>query len=170
MFAKRLIRSVHSRLNAAVIWAMVPVAALSGQSVSGCLSANGQFDPNCHCWAKTSQAVGSCHCHCACCGTAYCCCKNKSSACNAMAKHTSRPGGESVQSSGHCRPYAMFLAITAVHGSQHVAVERPTVNALAPLTTDVGICVSYSSGQPITEVATGLPPDNLVVELHRWVI
>ena len=180
MAAKFFKRSVRHRLHAAVIWAMAPLAAVSGQSVLGCMSANGQFDPNCRCWAVPTNASqpgssdqaasATCHCHCGCCGTSHCCCKNKSHASNSVACHTSRTSGEGIQTTGHCRPVAFFLAVTAVNGSHDAGVGYPAINALMPSTADICVSANNTGGERIAELATGPPPDNLVVALHRWVI
>jgi hypothetical protein len=180
MASKILNRSIRRHLHAAVIWAMAPLAAVSGQSVLGCMSANGQFDLNCRCWAvqpnasqpgSTDQAAAvTCHCHCGCCGTAHCCCKNKSHASNSLASHTNRTSGEGIQTTGHCRPVAMFLAVAAVNGSHDAGVEHLALNALMSSTADISVRANNTGGERIAELATGPPPDNLVVALHRWVI
>src|SRR5204863_808423 len=95
-----------------VIWAMVPMAAISGRAVSGCVSPTGHFEPNCQCWNNSSQSAAGtvCRCHCAKCGGAMCCCRNKTLAGGDRAKH----GG--VQD-GRCHAggtYGLALAVNAV--------------------------------------------------------
>jgi hypothetical protein len=170
MSAKILTRAIRRRMNTAVVWAMVPLAAISGQSVAGCMSADGQLDPNCRCWINELHTGAGCHCHCSCCGTPNCCCKNKSHTSNSLASHPSRPGGEGITSNGHCHPFAIFLGVKAVRGSQQSSLDRASLNALNPLVADVGARLDSTCGRPIPELATGPPPDNLVVELHRWII
>jgi hypothetical protein len=180
MSAKTLIRSIRDHFQTVVIWAMVPLAAVSGQSISGCLSADGKFDPNCQCWsgpatsasqsAESNQTAVVHPCHCSCCGTANCCCKQKSHAGNSQACHSNRSSGKDVQTNGHCRPFAVFAAVTAVNSAQQTSVEREPLNLLAPVNIDALVGINCSASERIVESGTGPPPDNLMVTLHRWVI
>lgn len=169
---KTLKRIVRRRFQAAVIWAMVPLAAVSGQSVSGCMSAKGQFDPNCRCWAasSTSDSTAVHQCHCKCCGTDHCCCKNKTNACAAMAKHTTthcQPAG--VRTGARCRPVTAYFTVTAVNGAHQTTLDHTAVSVVVA-TFDVPTNYADMSTRFVVQLNTGPPADNLTVALHRWVI
>ena len=172
MFTKTLKRIVRRRFQAAVIWAMVPLAAFSGQSVSGCLSAKGQFDPNCRCWAAAADSAASnaSHpCHCACCGTSHCCCKNKSLACHKTAAHTQSSDNTGVNDSSRCRPVTAYFTTTAVNGLHRTVLVHPSVGCFDQTVGMPAIAVG-TDVKYVSQLNTGPPPDNLTVALHRWVI
>jgi hypothetical protein len=168
MSASIISRVIRSRLHTAVIWAMVPLAAVSGQSVLGCMAADGKFDPNCQCWAGPATNATSCPCHCACCGTAKCCCKSKTHACNSLADQNRPTNNKGLRDSNHFRPVAMYLAVTAVHALQQLSVDCGSDSL--PCVIDACAVVNCSGMERIAELATGPPPDNFVIALHRWVI
>src|SRR5262249_3392027 len=154
MSGKRLIRSIRSRLPAAVIWAMVPLAAFSGRSVSGCLSPSGHFDPSCRC---LTGGLAVCHCHCSKCGGgASCCCKSKALA-------GQRASGSGVQNE-RCRTVGFYTVTTAINASKVSTSSADSHQSadLAVLATDQPCALANTSGQHVAELNTGPPPDNLV--------
>src|SRR5262245_19802567 len=106
MTGKSLFRSLRRRCDTVIVWAMVPVALLSGQSVAGCVSPSGRFAPDCHCAAMQETEAGSCTTasaatgHGACCHGNCCCCQGKSGCCQKAAKSESRPKGDGFQNGG----------------------------------------------------------------------
>ena len=95
---------------------------------------------------------------------------SKSHKCDSLAKHTKYPSGEGVQPSGGCRPFVVFVAATAVQVSHQVSLDGGSLIAAVAAPMDVGVVLNCSSHRLTSELTTGPPPDNLVVDLHRWVI
>ena len=162
----------NRRIQAAILWAMVPVAALGGQSVVGCISPDGHFDPTCQCWANQesseSDAQASADALCTCCGTSHCCCKNKSSTNSNATQQARTTYGPGWHVSG-CRPLTAYFTVTAVNRSHRTVLVHSSI-ACIDQTFDVpaialGIGAKYTS-----QLNTGPPVGNLTVALHRWVI
>jgi hypothetical protein len=174
MTGKHLIRAIRSRFQAAVIWAMAPVALINGRSVSGCMSPTGHFEPGCHCQAmQESSACGAnttCQCHCPCCqGGKCCCCKGKACCCNLAAKTASRTHGEGVQGGNSCRPYSIYVVTPAVSTSAQTG-DVHQLTDMSMVSVDLPLFATPVTVAPIFELNTGPPPDNLVVALHRFLI
>jgi len=163
MLGKSL-HSIRQRFKSAVIWVMVPMAAISGRSVSGCLSPSGHFELNCKCAAIGGQAA--CHCHCSCCTGNTCCCKSKALA----AKDTTKHSG--LQDSSHCRAIGLYALTTAVSASKSStsAGDAHQPAQLAASAADVPCSLAKIRGEHVAELNTGPPPENLIVALRHWVI
>jgi hypothetical protein len=172
-----LIRAIRRRFQAAVIWAMVPMALISGRSVSGCLSPTGHFEPGCHCQAMQAARVSgqekanpTCQCHCPCCrGGACCCCQGKANCCNLAAKTTSRTHGEGVQDGNSCRPFSIYVVTPAVSTSAQTGDLHQLVQ-MSMVSVDLPLFATPSTVAHVFELNTGPPPYNLVVALHRFLI
>jgi hypothetical protein len=190
MIGKSLFRSIRHRCHAAIVWAMVPVALLSGRTVSGCIGPTGRFEPDCHCAAMqeagknasdTNEAGDGATCHLACCH-GKCCCKGNGGCCQTThgfvtAKSSSQPkdnnlsnGGHcNLSSDGHCRPFSYFAAVTVTSLSgQSLDLQQP-VDVL-PVVLHAPLTNAFTAPATAVELDTGPPPDNLVVALHRWLI
>src|SRR5262245_13752650 len=161
MARKSLFRQVRSRFSSTVIWAMVPLATISGRCVSGCLSPTGHFDPACQC-STGGSAV--CHCRCSKCGDGVsCCCKSKSLA------------GQRASSSGvqneRCRTVGFYGLTLAVNASKvsHLAGDQQLAD-LGVLPTAEPCSIATPSNRFVAELNTGPPPDNLIVQLHHWTV
>lgn len=164
MARKSLIRLIQRRLHRVVIWAMVPLAAISGRSVSGCLSATGQFDPNCRCCERMSAGTGvaaTC-CHCSCCKGKTCCCKAK-----AAGKANT---GSGMQDTSHCRQIAVFAVSTAVKSEIQKARGLDTNIIAVAIEANPAVVTYAANWHEVAAHETGPPPDNLLVVLHRWLI
>jgi len=180
MPAKILNRSIRSRLNAAVIWAMVPLAMISGKTVSGCMSPTGHFEPGCHCEAmqetggseahsNQTSISATCRCHCPCCHGNCCCGKGKVSCCTSLARNARKSNGDGLQSNDHCRPFAMYTVTPAVNASMPLGNMQQSAN-LAIVSLDLPSSLTSTTINHIDELSTGPPPDNLVVALRRFLI
>jgi hypothetical protein len=170
-----LSRTVRRRCQAAMIWAMMPVMLLNGKSLSGCLSPTGHFEAGCHCQAmqlaKVStdpQATTTCRCPCCkgktCCCAGGSCCKAKSH--DTVASYALRPKGSAVQDGAHCRPYSIYVVASVVTNSAHL--DHSVLQAIVSINSPLSVVAA-----PVAhhfELNTGPPPDNLVVELHRFLI
>lgn len=162
MIGKSVYRSIRQRFKSAVIWVMVPMAAISGRSVSGCLSPSGHFDPNCQC---LTGGAAVCHCHCSKCGGgANCCCKSKALA--------GQPASGSGVQNERCRTVGIYAVTTAINASKVLTSSADSHQSAdsAVLTTDQPCSLAKTSGQHVAELNTGPPPDNLVVTLRHWII
>ena len=172
MAGKLFIRAIRSRFQAAVIWAMVPVAMISGRTISGCVSPSGHFELNCHCSASMGDSAapsGPCHCHCPCCqGKDCCCCKSKSSCCCSMASNARRTNGNGFQSS-HCQQVSAFATTPVVNVSTQIQDLDQSAD-LTLISSDVPSALARTTLEQIAELNTGPPPNNLVVALHRFLI
>lgn len=80
------IRAIQTHLRAVVVWALVPVAALNGRTVSVCICGNGEVQSNCNA-IVCAQPAATVSCGCPCCakrrdGAGCCqgksCCASKS--------------------------------------------------------------------------------------------
>jgi len=166
MIDKAFYRTIRQSFKSAVIWAMVPMAAISGRSVSGCLSPSGQFDPNCRCAAIAGQAGSSastCHCHCSCCAGKTCCCKSKS-----LAGGTK---GGGLHDGSRCREigfYAVATAVSAAKAANSCSDNQSTQPAA--LSADMPCSLAKIRGEYVAELNTGPPPERLIVALQHWVI
>jgi hypothetical protein len=169
MAGKTLIRTIRSRFRAAVIWAMMPLAVLSGRVVSGCMSPTGHFELNCRCWADaggSAASATSCHCHCPCCagGKTCCCCQSKS-----LAANSRQTTGGGIQGSGHCTPVALYNVTPAVNVSIQTGDNHQSADFVA-IVIDAPTSLARTTIEQLAELDTGPPPDNLVVALHRFLI
>ena len=165
MARKSLLRSMRSRWSAAAIWAMVPLAAISGRSVAGCLSPSGHFEQNCQCWASPEAGSTVCRCHCSKCAAVgvTCCCRNKG-----LAAHNDRAKNSGVQS-GHCRAVGLYGVALAVSVSK-VTHDNHQPADLAVVPTAEPCSIATIPNQFVAELNTGPPPNNLIVQLHHWII
>jgi hypothetical protein len=172
MLANLISRRIRRRIQAIILWMMVPVAAINGQSVMGCISPNGHFDPTCQCWAgqesSGTQATAPTH-HCACCGTSHCCCKNKSSTNSTAAQQTRASDGPGLHVHSRCRPFTAYFTVTAVNGLHRTVLVHSSVGCLDQ-TVDMPAIAVGAGVKYVSQLNTGPPPDNLTVALHRWVI
>ena len=168
MARKSLFRPVRTRFSSAVIWTMVPLAAISGRSVSGCLSPTGHFDPNCECWTGSSSGQASatvCRCHCSKCGGASCCCKSK-----APAGGGDQAKGSGIQD-GRCHAVSLYGLISAVTASKTAQLSANPLSADLAVVPTAQLCsITTISSQCVGDLNTGPPPDNLIVQLHHWII
>jgi hypothetical protein len=170
MAGKTLIRTIRSRFRAAVIFAMMPLAVLSGRVVSGCMSPTGHFELNCRCWAGaggSAASATSCRCHCSCCagGKTSCCCQSKSLA--DRSRQTTTGGG--IQGSGRCTPVAFYNVTPAVNVSNQTDDNHQSAD-FAAIVIDAPASLAQTTIEQLAELDTGPPPDNLVVALHRFLI
>jgi hypothetical protein len=166
MIGKARYRSIRPHFKSIVIWAMVPMAAISGRSVSGCLSPSGHFDPNCQCTAIDGQAGSNASaCHCSCCADRTCCCKSR-----ALAKDGTK--GSGLQDSSRCRAVGFYAVTTAVNASKSsVSFGDDHQSAqLAVLPAEMPSSLAKIRGECVAELNTGPPPERLIVTLHHWVI
>ena len=164
MIGKVLHRSIRQSFKSVVIWAMVPMAAISGRSVSGCLSSSGHFDPNCQCTAIDGSSASACHCHCSCSSSKTCCCKAK-----ALATKDGTKGGGLRDSSG-CRAIGFYAVTTAVNASSSSIGEDHQSLQLATSAVDMPCSLAKTRGEYVAGLNTGPPPERLIVTLHHWVI
>jgi hypothetical protein len=173
MIGKTLIRLIRRRSSALMIWAMMPLAIINGQSVSGCMSPTGHFEPSCHCEAMqpaAQNASTTCPCHCPCCqGKNCCCCKGKDGCCKSLARNESRPNSDGIQSSGHCTPFSMYVTMTAVRPSAQSS-DLLQAAAVLPVAWKIDLSPVPTVAAYVAELNTGPPPNNLVVTLHHWTI
>jgi hypothetical protein len=158
-------------IHTAVLWAMIPLAVLNGRMVTGCISPDGQFNPNCNCCTVRSAATKSLEQgakqSCRCCATSHCshssCCKGKSVAHSKLpTKH-----GNGFNSSS-CQSVAQYLIIPTI--IQNVVDHDDLVYmALDVVTADF---TPFLAGIPQREpgIDATPPPDNLVISLQRFLI
>jgi hypothetical protein len=175
MTGKRLYRSLRRRCDELIVWAMIPVALLSGRSVSGCMSATGRFEPDCHCASMQQMDGSACSTHqssetkshCSCCH-GKCCGKVHAGCCKTVAKTNSQPNGDGLNG-GHCRPFSLFVGVTVTSTSGHSLDFQQTAEML-PVALDGTFPNFFAVSTEAVELDTGPPPENLVVALHRWLI
>jgi hypothetical protein len=172
------VRAIHRRLNAGVLWAMIPLAAWSGIPTARCACVN------CHCGAQCgigSHSATGCSpasdsvkktddCSC-CCGHSSsadgcCCCHPKQP--TPMQETCRRLPGNGFDSQS---PHSCRMAISAVAGVQATMV---VVSDHQPLAMDV-LAPSASSQTNHSALDRGDafdtgPPVDLVVTLRRLVI
>ncbi len=175
MTGKFLLRSIRRRRDAAIVWAMMPVALLSGRSVSGCLSPTGRFEPDCHCAAmletavSTSPAHEASTCHRACCHGKCCCCKGMAGCSEGVAAKESPSKHDGFQNGAHCRPVSLFVAVTVTNaGGQSWDLHQ--LATTLPVAQSDWLPTVQDASVGAFELDTGPPPENLVVDLHRWLI
>ena len=166
MARKRFIRSTRHGWKAAVIWAMVPLAALNVRSVSACLSPSGRLDPNCQCWNHSAPKNT---CHCSCCGSANCCCKHRVSTCHLVSDRDGRSTPDGIKSQRNCTPVGAYLVIPATNTSDHLVDSQQLADA-GWIATDFSVVPATSASGNLVALDTGPPPDNLQVVLHRWLV
>jgi hypothetical protein len=176
MTGKRLYRSLRRRCDVFIVWAMVPVALLSGRTVSGCMSPTGRFEPDCHC-AAMQEADGSssttCEaspCHCACCHGKCCCCgKGNAGCCKTVANKSNQQNSDGLHDGGHCRPFSLFVGVTVTNANGQTSDFHQAAEML-PLAIAGSLPNPFVVSSKTVELDTGPPPNNLVVALHRWLI
>lgn len=177
MVRASLNRLVRSRFRAIVAWAMVPLAVLSGRPVSGCICADGHYEPVCRaalCAGSNSTAgprnSTSC-CGCSCCGQTLSDqspsrCKDRTSCCQkAGALH---PADGRSLSKKCCTPVVGIQAVVKAK------VERATSNAVVHSLDVLAPIASVADVQThgpawIVPHDTG-PPVDLVITLRRLLI
>jgi hypothetical protein len=173
MASKPLNRLIRNRLHRAVIWAMVPLAAVGGRSLSGCMSPTGQVALNCRCSesmgsGKVAADSAACQCHCSCCQGKTCCCKQGAKSCCASATKDNPSRHDGLQGEGHCRQVRVFAATSAVKAEFQKASTQDV--SLLPVVVDAAAVESRANHLQVAQFDTGPPPDSLVVTLHRWLI
>ena len=145
---------------------MVPLAILNGRAVSGCMSSTGRFEAGCRCWESTVDA-SPCRCHCArCASKTTCCCKPKSTYSHSLANESHRGNGVS---GNHCKPAGFYEVTPAVSSSAQVTDNLASFD-LAVAITDSRVIVARTTVEHVGVLNTGPPGNNLVVELHRFLI
>ena len=178
MVGKSLIRSMKRSFATGLVWAMVPLAALSGMPITRCACEVCRCGSNCafdsHCSGNCSSAAESpakgtcCSCccgHCSCAPGNCCCCHPKQSKAAAHVCHKAVGDGFRGPSANGCR-----VSVTA---TPVVRVTTVVVSDQLPLA--VGIVATTEPAQWLTSadlrgpLDTGPPPD-IVVTLCRLVI
>jgi len=175
MVAKRLIRSVGSRLRTTVALAMMPLAIVNAWPVSlGCICADGHYEPLCNVRLCRAGVAG---CGCSCCadgasirvtsrcgnGNQNCCCHRRSET-----SPQNNDGGKQIAGNGCCTPI--------VHAAPPAVITLPqTIDARqtqALILTAVELPSSFlvANVRHGVELETSPPPHDLVVVLQRLVI
>jgi hypothetical protein len=169
MIGKLVTRAIRHRWKAAVIWAMVPLAILNAHSVAGCLSSTGHFEPGCRCWESSPDALTGC-CHCPCCaGKTVCCCKLKPCGTHSLTGTSQRTPANGWQSEGHCTPMALYAVTPAIKSSIQVSDHSASIDLTVAI-IDLPLSYAQTTVEHIAPLDSGPPPNNLVVELHRFLI
>lgn len=177
MLGKQQGRLIRSRSRAVVLWAMIPLAILSGRPVSGCICADGHYELFCRGELHGADDSNSRHEHsgarsdaCSCCdkGSAgkdqRSCCRGKSDCC----RSNSDAGGGDTRDAGKscCTPVLRSDLASVIAGPSRLLLDRqlPTLCTAVFALPSTGIAMG--AGHPVG-LDTGPPPDDLVVFLGR---
>lgn len=181
MVGMPLIRLVQSRFRTTVVWAMMPLAFLTGQPVSGCICADGHYEPLCRaelCPGKTGaerQTTADACCGCSCCakhsGQRNSDCCKRATGCYGRSANPHQGGteGMGVTDNSCCTPVVRAQAIPTIVNLTRV-VDDHHVPALCSVTLELPCPIHGSSAARRLERDTGSPPSDLVIILRRLVI
>jgi hypothetical protein len=178
MIGKSLIRSIKRPFATGLVWAMIPLAAVSGMPVTRCdcevcrCGANCAFDSqcsgNCSAAAETTPKGACCSCccgHCSCAPGHCCCCSAKKAAEPTKVCHNAAGEGFSGPSANGCR---VSTTATPVVRTATVVVSDQLSLAIDNLATTEPTH-SLGLSEMRSPLDTGPPPD-IVVTLCRLVI
>lgn len=167
MVGKWLIRSVRSRLRAAVTLAVLPLVVLNTLPVAaGCLCADGHFEPACR---HDLCVAGKGNCGCSCCANG-CCCKGGKCCCRQRsAPQKDDTPGKRLNDNNRCCTPLVHQAVPTVAASP-VVFDGYHAMALALPSIDMPSFSPMVKTAVRFEFDTGQPPNDLVVTLHRLVI
>jgi hypothetical protein len=172
-----LTRPVRNRLQASVVWAMVPLAALAGKPTARCVCADGQYELVCHAGidvenlippqssvsGSTSQDISSSH-------AGRTCCAQKLN--SLFAGH----GGPGTRVTGKscCTPVVQAAALLALSAQSRPGSDHDDVgldaSALDSDSLSAGLWLRNLSRARLLERDAGPPPCDLVVTLGRLLI
>lgn len=177
--AKALTRFVRRRLRPAVVWAMVPLAALMASPVSGCICADGHYEQFCRAYVGRTAEGGANHgprgtgCASSCCqadeGSACCLERGRLADSHNQSVVNGSVCERSVCGSGCCTPVVQAQLIAPVATAPQLGDD---LDVPAPFAAPVEPARAYSliaSGQ-FVEDDTGPPPGDIVVTLRRLII
>jgi hypothetical protein len=175
----RLTRFIRRHYRAALVWAVMPLAVLTGRTVVGC-GCFGHFESACHCGCCSDkhdgakQGESACSC---CTGHGFthstCCCCNKAKAKSPSnitdcKSHDSCPASDLVWQGHRCTSIVVHDVIpVTVAPSADVADLHSSIFVLPDYILSPSS--SQSFGQAV-DFDTGPPPADLVVTLRRLVI
>ena len=180
MISAHLNRLVRGHSRAAVLWAMMPLAILASRPTSGCICADGHYEPFCRggLHAANDSTPGHEHSNaasgaCSCCDKCHAgkdhrsCCQGKSDCCRGT---TSADGSDAgVAGKSCCTPVLRSELVTVVAASSQLLCEHQSsllcMSAFALPSTGIAM----AAGQPVG-LDTGPPPHDLVVTLGRRLI
>ena len=183
MIDAQLNRTIRRRSRAVVMWAMVPLALLSGRPVSGCICADGHYEPFCGGGprlasdAASQQTAGDATgrgCSCcdksraddrnrSCCNAKTDCCRRSSSA------HRADSSDARVAGKSCCTPVLRTDLVTIAASSWQLSDEQQLSVLCTAALALPSTGIATGAGQPVGS-DTGPPPDDLVVTLRRLLI
>jgi hypothetical protein len=178
MVGKSLIRSIKRPFATGVVWAMIPLAAVSGMPVTRCAcelcrcgancAIGSQCSGNCSSAAESPAKRACCSCccgHCSCAPGHCCCCSARKAAESSKVCHKATGEGFSGPSANGCRVSVTatpVVRVTTVIVSDHLPLAVDIVATAEP----AQLLASADLRSPLN---TGPPPD-IVVTLCRLVI
>ena len=171
-----LSHSALARVRTLLVWAMVPLSVVNGQTIVGC-GCTGHFEAICHCGScdsldsavqpATNQTCGSTLSHGA--HSHSCCCHGEpTSSCR-----TGRSSLVSSEGNGfrghHCTKIVLDPGETVVSVSPHVGDQLNYSTFLLP---SLDLLVNYDivAREHVFSFDSGPPPSDVVVTLHRLII
>jgi hypothetical protein len=183
MVGLSLCRSIRRRLRAVGVWVMVPLAFSSGVPVSGCICADGHYEPICRAdlcqggqTGETQKPLTAACCGCSCCapgkseGSRHCCTDNNTACCRGSANSSRNDSsGNGVQGKGCCTPFVQAQVIPPITASPSLPDDHHST-AIGATTLDLPRLVVTTNASRRVEMDIGPPPDDLVVSLGRLLI
>lgn len=171
-------RTVRKRVRTVMLWAMMPLALVTARPSSGCICADGHYEPVCLAQlcpgregaARNFAAQTAC-CGCSCCqassrGGAGCC--GGRSCCQRPTSGDSHSAGDglSARDLGCCHPAPASPVVVAIRAldldesaQQHLALPAPLVVVPEMHVAPAGVAF-HDTG----------PPLDLVLKQHRFII
>lgn len=168
--ADRAMRAIRSKSRAFLLWAMMPLALFSARPNSGCICADGHYEPVCLASSRGSRSLalgetpmGGC-CGCSCCRAIGNPSLSGGQSCCSRAASHAQPKGIS-QSSGCCHPLppTQVVASAKLTLVDFDATSAEMVSPIAVLSSVVAWPAT------IEQIELGAPPD-LVLTLQRFLI
>jgi len=157
-----LIRSFRGRFRAAVLWAMVPLAAVGGRPVIGCVCADGSYKTACPMLREALEHRGCACRETACCS--HCGTEESTTSCCATESDTAE---RSLVNSKCCHPVVQAPVLPPV--AEVVSVTQDHEPSFAALPVELSVAETWPTRIRVDD-DTGLPALDLVVVLRRLII
>jgi hypothetical protein len=157
-----LINRVLAHCRVIFAWAVMPLAAVPGETIIGC-GCSGHFEAVCHCQSCRDEcrehrapAIGSCCCHGAPGGAQTC-------------RQSSSADGRAQSKSHQCIKIVLhkgdLLLVPSLHGS-----DQHQFATILPLSFGAPGKIQLPTGRRAFAIDSGPPPRDVVITLRRLVI